>query len=135
MSTETHTLLFRLKIPLDYPTRQDSYAFSTNTIWRQSHFSVRKKHKDNVYRLTRDSIIEKGRIKKINERCNLNFTFYFNKRPFDSSNTSAMGKVIEDTLVKHGILKNDNYKYIKTVSYTSEKTKEVDHCILEVLKA
>ena len=62
------------------------------------------------------------------------FIFYFKSRALDASNCSYMGKMIEDTLVKTGILKDDSPKYIKSVEYESKKNDKDKRDIVEVYR-
>jgi len=60
----------------------------------------------------------------------LNFTFYFRGRLLDTSNTSYMAKLIEDSLVKSRILEDDTPKFIHSVTLKSKKTKSKNNGVI-----
>jgi len=62
------------------------------------------------------------------------FHFHFKSRAFDSSNCSFMSKMIEDALVKEGILTDDSIKYVGTVLYKAFKGKE-NRVVLHICKS
>lgn len=66
---------------------------STNKIYWWVHFWVRKKYKDFFHDLIQENIKD---IHPFEKRVNLRFDFFFEKRPYDSSNCSFMGKMLED---------------------------------------
>ncbi len=69
---------------------------------------------------------------KIKNPCEIQFDFHFKKQPMDCDNTVFMGKCITDCLAYYNILKDDTYKHVKKMSYTSQKTTEQDHVILTI---
>jgi len=64
----------------------------------------------------------------------LDFAFYFKSNALDTSNTAYMAKLIEDCLVHHGIIKNDDIKFVGKVSLESKKSdKGEDYCVLTII--
>lgn len=104
---------------------------STNEIYAGKHWRNRQKIKTDYLWATHNEI---KNLKPINYKVNLDFTFYFASRPLDSSNTTYMAKLIEDCLVYHQIIKNDDIKYIGRVSLESKKSKiKEDYCQLSII--
>ncbi len=56
----------------------------------------------------------------------ITYRFTFKSRPLDSTNCSAMVKMIEDALIKNGTLKDDSPKYVKGTHIYSEKGERDD---------
>ena len=100
---------------------------STNAYYAGKHFMVRKKHKDSYIQLTNGF----KKYSLINEKVDLDFKFYFKSRALDSSNCSAMVKLYEDCLVKHGVLKDDTIKYVGKVSMESLKGND-DYVVITI---
>ncbi len=81
---------------------------STNAIYSWVHWKKRKDLADIYHKLT-----EKVKtLDKINEKVNIEIQFYFRTRYLDSSNCSYMWKMIEDSLVKNWLLKDDTNEYV-----------------------
>lgn len=87
---------------------------STNTIYSGKHFRERKKDKE--YIADHFSLSPARRIKPFNKPVNLKFIPVIGKgvRAFDSSNYSYGAKMLEDCLVKYGILEDDTNKFVKS---------------------
>jgi hypothetical protein len=102
-----------MEITIDLPEK-----VSTNKYYSGMHWTKRNKLKDMYLFEVKSKIRE---IQKIDNPVNIEFYFFFKSRALDSSNCSIMGKMIEDSLVKIGILNDDTYKHVRKVSYTSNK--------------
>lgn len=87
---------------------------STNVIYAGVHWTVRKKHADDAHLAVRVAF---NNSFKINSRVDLTFTPYVAGRGYDTSNYSYTAKLIEDGLVKCGVLINDNTKYVRKIIY------------------
>jgi len=95
----------------------DLPKISTNKIYAGVHWRQRKQQKDQFLLLTNSF----KKLEKVERKVDLEFTFYFKKKPLDSSNCSYLGKLLEDCLVAHGVLQDDTIKYVGKVSYQSLK--------------
>lgn len=93
-------------------------TISTNDIYAGLHYQVRRMHK-NLYRAV--PIEDKERITDF--PCHLSFHFCIENN-FDISNLSYMQKLIEDVMVKQGVLPNDSRKYVSGITITAEKSKD-----------
>ena len=103
---------------------------STNEIYSGCHFRTRMKHKQ-AFKYEVIRVVRKMKIKPVDTYpVSLNFSFYFEKTLLDSSNCSYMAKMIEDALVKEGVLKNDSPQYVFEVSNKSMKGPNI--IVLEV---
>lgn len=107
------------KIPLKIDSK-----LSTNKIYSSIHWNTRKNDKDNMKLLVRSVV---GLQQAYEKPVHLKMSF---KSKLDVSNHTYLFKMIEDSLVKCGLLKNDNDKYVKRI--TLEKQKEFDGVIVEV---
>lgn len=118
-------MIYQIKLPI--------IKVSANQYYAGKHFSVRKKHKDSYKRLT--SVFKN--YEPIDCKVDIQIEFFYKTRCLDSSNNSAMFKMIEDCLVEHGILKDDTVKYVGWVSMksTKDKTATEDYCIITIKKA
>ena len=81
---------------------------STNKIYSWMHWTKRKRIADIYHRLT----TEVKTLDQINEKVNIEIQFYFRTRYLDSSNCSFMWKMIEDSLVKNWLLKDDTNEFV-----------------------
>jgi hypothetical protein len=111
-------------------TFKDLPKVSTNEIYAGKHWRARQKMKENYLWLTCNEI---KKLQPVSGKVDLDFTFHFKSRPIDSSNTAYMAKLIEDCLIHHGILKNDDIKCVGKVILESKKSDQ-DLCILEIKK-
>ena len=100
---------------------------STNKFYESKHWTFRNKIK-NQYR---DVAFTGEIITEYPVDCH--YTFYIANN-FDTSNLSIMQKLIEDCLVKKGILKNDSPKYVNRISIGRVKSKE-SYCEIKIEKA
>lgn len=115
----------KIEIPLPVigktkKTKKEKIAISTNIIYAGVHFRTRQSHKDK-YKSHTKTLFKS--LKPIDHPVDIHFDFYL-KKPLDSSNCSYMGKMLEDCLVEHGVIKDDNYKLVRKVSNISWKGDE-----------
>jgi Holliday junction resolvase RusA-like endonuclease len=101
-------------------TKKEKTTISTNIIYAGVHFRTRQSHKNKYKEYTKEIF---SKIKPIDYPVDIHFDFYL-KKPLDSSNCSYMGKLLEDCLVAHGVLKDDNFKQVRKVSFLSHEDKE-----------
>jgi len=81
---------------------------STNAIYAGLHWAKRKKAKDDALKATMATVRSEG-VTAVGSRVDLIFTPQLGKgvRKRDTSNNSMTAKLIEDALVKAGVLKDD----------------------------
>ena len=109
---------------------EDFYKVSTNKIYASRHWSFRKNAKDS-YKSWFNKY--KNNFPKFDYKVNLDFKFYWYKKPLDSTNCSFIIKMIEDCMTKNGIIKDDTIEYVGKVSMESFETKEKDdYCELRI---
>jgi hypothetical protein len=107
---------------------KDLPKVSTNEIYAGKHWRSRQKMKTDYMAVTQNEI---KNLTPITYKVCLDFTFHFKGRTMDSSNTAYMAKLIEDCLVHHGIIKNDNIKFVGKVLLESKKSeRDYDYCKL-----
>lgn len=91
---------------------------STNKIYAGIHWSDRNKHKDQYRAIP---------FKKVNIQdfpVDVHYHFMSDCRTMDSSNLTYCAKLIEDCLVKSGVLPDDNQKHVKHFTTSYEKSKD-----------
>ena len=108
-----------IKIPLEINSK-----LGTNKIYAGVHWATRNKDKENMRLLVR-SITG---IRKAYEKP-VKIKMAFNSK-LDVSNHSYLFKLIEDSLVKCGLLENDIDKFVKEITMT--KQKEFKGVIVEI---
>ena len=101
---------------------------TTNKIYSGIHWTKRKKHKD-AYR---NSIFVSQPVKTF--PVDIVYDFYFTKNALDTTNTSYMAKLIEDCLVKKGVLPDDCIKYVSSSKLYSQKGTD-NVCIISISPA
>lgn len=107
------------------------YKISTNAIYSwKTHWAKRKKIADYFHYI---SLQDCKQLKQITKPVNLRFEFYFKTRALDSSNCSFIAKCIEDWLVKNWLLKDDNNKYILSVTYQSITKKDIEKDFIRII--
>lgn len=103
-----------------YTFESEIVKISTNAIYSGTHWDRRRDFKDCFLVL-----IKKCRLNfRIAKPCDINFEFFFKGKLLDCSNCSFMGKMIEDALVKVGVLLYDSPGWVTSVKYSSKKGKE-----------
>ena len=84
---------------------------SLNVFYSQRHWAIRKKIADSFHEAVFYSVKEQRAKPVKNYPVFINYTFYMTGRLLDATNTPT--KLVEDGLVKAGILQNDSPKYVK----------------------
>lgn len=74
----------------------------------------------------------KAQCKKSFERVNIKFTWVENDKRRDPDNIMFAQKFIFDSLVACGVLKNDGWKEINSVTHEFEVSKNNAHVIVEI---
>lgn len=90
---------------------------STNEIYSGKHWSIRNKHK-NLFRSIYVPILIP--YQPLNFPA-VHYHFFFKKKALDHSNCSYMVKLIEDCMIKAGMIKDDSPKYVDYISIKSHK--------------
>lgn len=93
---------------------------STNAIYAGLHWAKRKKVKDDAVVAVKAAINRANIGAPIADRVDLVFTPQLGKgmRKRDTSNNSMTAKLIEDALVKCGLLIDDTDEYVRNVTNT-----------------
>lgn len=64
----------------------------------------------------------------------IHYVFYWKNKPLDCSNQAFLLKMIEDGLVRVGVLTNDSPTFVKKISMTVEKGKD-NYVEIQITKA
>lgn len=96
------------------------YGPSTNDIYSGVHWSVRKRAKDGALKAVKIAVGKLDIEMPIPNRVDLIFTPQLGKgvRKRDTSNNSMTAKLVEDALVKAGLLKDDTDEFVRNVTNT-----------------
>lgn len=97
---------------------------STNRIYAGIHWAVRKKIAD-LYHL--EVLPLKGKVKVEKYPVEVFYDWHFKKNPLDTLNCAFMSKMIEDGLVKVGVLEDDDVKFVRRSVLDSKKSNEFEH--------
>ena len=121
----------RIKLPLLKPPKRKRWStrVATNLIYSGIHYISRNKLKDSYHRAP----IKLNKIDSSKYPVTLLFNFVFKNRPLDSSNTSFMAKMFEDSMVEKGILSNDTIKYIYEVRLRATLDKSIEDEYLDII--
>lgn len=112
-----------MKLEFKVPLKINS-KYSTNKVYSGVHWAIRSKDKEYIYLLVRSSIKS---IVKFDKPVSIKMSFNSN---LDVSNHSYLFKMIEDSIKKLGILKDDNSKYVK--QNILEKQKEFQGVVVTI---
>ncbi len=97
---------------------------SSNSIYGGMHWSKRKKIADEFHNVVFYTV-KNERVEKIKEYpVHVYYLFTLKGRRMDVLNTSFLAKLLEDGLVRSGILKDDSQEYVKMVTLRCEKGNE-----------
>lgn len=113
MKSKWDEVVFRIDIDEDL-------KFSLNKVWGWCHFSVRSRFRNNWHDVINELVDDK-KIKPIKDYVVIGYKFFFKTRYLDSSNCSAMAKMIEDWLVEAWIFGWDTNDYVKGIYLESVK--------------
>ena len=110
MPKELKQISFTLELP-------KHLVVSLNAIYSGAHWYKRHEIKEGYKALTHKLFAElKERYGAFDEPCEIAFDFS-GTRIFDCDNHAFMGKMIQDCLVKAGIITDDTAKHLAKVSY------------------
>ncbi|MBA4307013.1 MAG: hypothetical protein C0429_09790 [Sphingopyxis sp.] len=102
---------------------------STNKIYAGVHWSIRKRFVDDMHLMVLASKIPRY-DGPLPVECR--YRFRLNGPLLDSSNTTALGKITEDGLVRAGVLEDDNPKFVSWFCCKSEKAGKGEEDTVEV---
>lgn len=111
-----------IKMKIELPLK-----VSTNKIYSGMHWRNRAKHKE----LMLTACIGMKTMLKYEDMIDLRIDFFFKGKLLDSSNCSYMGKMIEDCLVKYGVLIDDTPKYVRDFTISSNKGQS-DYAVISI---
>ena len=104
-----------MKLIYKIPINIDKKHLSLNKIYAGVHWAKRKKDKDEIWLLVRSVVgIQKPLEKPVKIKMSFN-------SDLDVSNHGYLFKLIEDGLVKCGVIQNDSYKYVQCNIMTLQK--------------
>jgi len=93
------------------------HKLSMNKVYAGLHWATKNKIKEKYYA----EIKKAGILYRPDYAIDLTVTFYFKSRVLDCTNCFPMVKMIEDGLVKEGVLKDDSPQYVQSVTCISKK--------------
>lgn len=102
--------MVKVKIPL--PEK-----ITTNKAYAGTHWGVRKRWAD-LYHKT--MLPYRGKIKVQNYPVTVSYIFSFKKKKLDASNCSIMVKLLEDSMVKNGMLLDDTPDFVNEIIIISQ---------------
>jgi len=92
---------------------------SNNVFYAGTHWSKRKKIKDNLANIVRIQLYKQTKRRSFTKPCEVEYIFEFKSRALDCTNCVAMTKMIEDSLFP-----DDSPKIVKKIKITSLKSVE-----------
>jgi len=95
---------------------------STNDIYKSSHWTKRKGHKD-IYRQLVPFL---RKVPKPKLPTHIHLNFYFRSYPLDCDNCSYMVKLFIDCLIEAEVIPNDCTKNVRAITITSQKKGKQD---------
>ena len=116
----------KLEIPLQL-------KLSANLIYGGRHWILRKKDADAYHGIIKDacSLLEPVRGYPVV----IDIVFHFANRPLDCSNCLYMTKLIEDGLIKCGILEDDGFGFVKTIVISTGVDKQNPRIEIDIQEA
>lgn len=107
---------------------------STNQIYAGVHWSKRNTLKQDYLWITANPF---KKLKPVNNKVDVDFTFYWTGKVLDSDNNGYVSKVLKDCLVHYKILKNDTIEFVGRVSMESMKADKNakykgDYCLIQI---
>jgi hypothetical protein len=100
-------------------TLRDLPKISLNKWYSGSHWSERKRIKDNYKLIIISQLKPPFWPFKANKSYLVHYSFFFKGSPLDATNCAAMVKLIEDVLFE-----DDNYKIIPGIGINTNKSKD-----------
>ena len=105
-----------MKQRFEIPLKITSKDWGLNKIYSGVHWNIRSKDKDYIATLVRSII---GMKKPFKNPVSIKMAF---NSGLDVSNHGYIFKLIEDALVKCGVIQNDSYKYVQCNIMTIQKS-------------
>lgn len=93
---------------------------SLNKIYAGVHWATRQKLAD----IFHSEFLDKKSLKITEYPVEILYDFYFLKQPLDTLNCAYMAKMLEDGMVRNGILKGDEPNYVTSSTLMSQKSKK-----------
>lgn len=90
---------------------------STNAIYSGMHWSKRKKLAD----LYHWALVQHKNQAVKEYPVDINYVFTFKGKPLDTTNCTYMAKMLEDGLVKNGVIEDDSPEYVAFTGIYSQK--------------
>jgi len=118
---------------VDYGEKDGSkMKFSFNKIWSAGPGSQwMRKAKRELWHEEVWRILDDLNIKPFKNKVDITFEFFFKSRFLDSSNCAPMVKLIEDSLVENGVIKNDTNDLVGWLHIRSEQVEKKERALLE----
>ncbi len=105
---------------------------SLNKIYAGVHWAERQSWADTGHAAVW-AAANQAKIKPVDKPVHLTFTPHIKGRRYDTTNYSLSIKIIEDALVRKGILKSDAPKHVTGITINAPvKTKGFSHMIVEI---
>ncbi|MGJ8525198.1 hypothetical protein LMG33818_000906 [Halomonadaceae bacterium LMG 33818] len=106
---------------------------SLNSIYAGIHWSKRKKHADAAHWAVKSAVTNTG-IKRIDSPVGLSFTPVLGKgkRALDCSNYGYAVKLLEDGLVRAGVLADDTNQYVVATCITKPVRGETTGMLIQI---
>lgn len=103
----------------------------TTNVYYNAHHHARTPIKHDYYLAVKDAAKSKGKIKDY--PINATYCFYLTGRAVDWVNLSAMAKMLEDGLVREGVIEDDAPKFVSQGMLIYNKSKrKYDYCVIEL---
>lgn len=118
----------KIKVNIRWKLKSVDIKISTNKIYSWIHWTIRNKIAEWYHNLTKQDCMN---LKSIEKKINLKMDFYFKSYALDSSNCSFMWKMIEDSLVKNWLIKDDTNKFVWEFNIESVELSEKERKKLE----
>src|SRR3990167_4848572 len=99
---------------------------SSNAVYAGTHWAVRKRIADDYHEAVWIAVKEAGWRKgklKLTFHVSVVYKFFLPGKQLDISNLGMMCKLIEDGLVREGVLPDDGPEYVKEITLSSGRAK------------
>lgn len=90
---------------------------SSNATYAGLHWARRKKVAD----LYHSSMLQFRKLKVTEYPVEISYVFTFKRNPLDSTNCGTMAKLVEDGMVRCGILEDDDWKHVTSTTLHTQK--------------
>jgi len=99
---------------------------SSNAVYAGTHWAVRKRIADDYHEAVWIAVKEAGWRKgrpKLTFPVSVAYKFFLPGRQLDASNLGIMCKLVEDGLVREGVLPDDGPEYVEEITLSSGRAK------------